>query len=333
MTVGAEPSTTVPSPPSSTIVCDASPEDSESRISAQRVAHLARVLEALGGVLGQRALHQAREAGREAGDVARHRLRLLLEHLHQDGVHRVGLERLPARQQLVEHRAQREHVGARVGALAADLLGRHVVRRAHDHPGLRHVRGARAREAEVHDLHAPGGQDVDVRRLQVAVDDALGVGEGEAVRDLLHDVELVPQVVQAPGADDLLEVHALEELHRHVEAALLLAEVEDGDDVQVVQAGGGLGLAAEPLHEVVVGGEHAGHRLDGDEPVEDGVPGLVDLAHGPLADAGDDLVLADAGQIHDSQKPLRFKAFPESGDHNTRPRPSLPRSRREPLVA
>ena len=86
------------------------------------------------------------------------------------------------------------------------------------------------------------------------MDDALRVGEGEAVRDLLHDVELVPEVVQAAGADDLLEVDALEELHGHVEAALLLAEVVDGDDVQVVEAGRGLGFAAEALDELVVGG-------------------------------------------------------------------------------
>ena len=56
-----------------------------------------------------------------------------------------------------------------------------------------------------------------------------------------------------PVADEqLLERAPVEELHRDVVGALGLAAVEDRDDVRVVQAGGALRLAPEPLDELRV---------------------------------------------------------------------------------
>ena len=102
----------------------------------------------------------------------------------------------------------------------------------------------------------PFGSTWMLRGLEVAVDDLLRVGEGEAVADLLHERELVVERLDAAAAaDQLLEVAALEQLHRHVDLALLLAEVVDGDDVRVVEAGRRLGLALEALAQVVVGAD------------------------------------------------------------------------------
>ena len=78
--------------------------------------------------------------------------------------HVPAVEGPPAREHLVEHDAQREHVAARVDGVAARLLGRHVRERPRDHaleravvaaPGERVlVRGrGEAREAEVEHLH------------------------------------------------------------------------------------------------------------------------------------------------------------------------------------
>ena len=99
-------------------------------------------------------------------------------------------------------------------------------------------------------------------------------------------------------ADQVPEVAALEELHGHVDEAVLLAEVEDGDDVRVVELGGRLGLALEAAAEVGLGGEGRGDRLDRDEAVQERVLGLVDLAHRALADLPDDPVLPDPVQVH-----------------------------------
>ena len=87
--------------------------------------------EAIGGGLREAAIDQVRHAVRDgvvhvgqAGDAP-----------GQDALDRadgaVGLERPAAGEHLVEHDAQREEVGAAVGALAPQLFRRHVAHRAH----------------------------------------------------------------------------------------------------------------------------------------------------------------------------------------------------------
>ena len=136
--------------------------------------------------------------------------------LLQDRRHRVGgrvaVERAPAREHLVEDRAEGEDVAARVGGLAAHLLGRHVAERAEDDAGLRaggggrEVRGLAAllgvrelREAEVEDLHAAVVRDEDVLGLQVPVDDPLLVRGREAVDDLERVVDRLARRELAAG--------------------------------------------------------------------------------------------------------------------------------------
>jgi hypothetical protein len=101
-----------------------------------------------------------------------------------------------------------------VDGLAAGLLGRHVGGGAHDdaHPGRRrHRHGWRFREVlsagraealryrcgpvvrrqfrqpEIEDLHRAVRRDLDVRRLQIAMDDALLVCGFKSVDDLPRD--------------------------------------------------------------------------------------------------------------------------------------------------
>ena len=50
-------------------------------------------------------------------------------------------------------------------------------------------RGTQLGDAEVEDLHAPVAREEDVLRLQIAMDDALLVRGGEALRDLQRDVD------------------------------------------------------------------------------------------------------------------------------------------------
>ena len=83
-------------------------------------------------------------------------------------------------QHLVEHDAQRPHVGARVERIAARLLGRHVGDGAEDHPRARHVvLGRELGETEVQDLDDAVGRDNQVRGFDVAVDDVRLMGARE----------------------------------------------------------------------------------------------------------------------------------------------------------
>ncbi len=173
-----------------------------------------------------------------------------------------------------------------------DLLRGHVVRRPHDLPGLGHVRLRFVDESEVQDFHLTVLAQVDVGGLQVAVDDALRVSEGEAVGDLLHDAEDLVDGERSAALDELLEVLALEKLHHHVEVAFFLDEIEDGDDVGMVELRGVAGLTLESLDEIRVGAKGLGDDLERDVAVENRVVAFVDLTHGALADLSDDVVLA-----------------------------------------
>ena len=104
---------------------------------------VARRLEALLGPLLEAVPDDPRERRRQPrdrrGEIGgllaqdrRHRLRA-----------RLAREGPASRQHLVEHRAEREDVGARVGGLAAHLLGRHVADRSQDRARLRRARGGR----------------------------------------------------------------------------------------------------------------------------------------------------------------------------------------------
>ena len=135
-----------------------------------------------------------------AGDVGceRRDRRRLARHDRRDQRRLVGArERLLPGRHLVEHGAEREDVGAPVGFLALELLGRHVLerpenraflrqallRRQRGRAGLLSWRRHRLREPEVEQLHARLRQH-DVGGLQVPVHDPLPVRLVEGVGDL-----------------------------------------------------------------------------------------------------------------------------------------------------
>jgi len=138
------------------------------------------------------------------GSVRRQRrpVRIGTDHRRQRLRHRLAAEWPLPSQHLVQDHAKRPDVGALVEGLAAGLLRRHVCRGAENDPGLggRHGQGRRIgnitrrgalpqrlSEAEVEYLHLAVMRQLDVCRLQVAVNDAVLVGVFEGFRDLLCD--------------------------------------------------------------------------------------------------------------------------------------------------
>ena len=123
----------------------------------------------------------------------------------------------------------------------------------HHRAGLGDLRDPGAGDAEVGDGGLALGVDDDVLRLQVAVDDAVAVGEAGGLQHLADHVTACSGV--SPRVDQLLQRRPFDVLHGDVVGALELAAVEDGDDVRVLQAGRRLRLAAEALDELAVLGE------------------------------------------------------------------------------
>jgi hypothetical protein len=227
-------------------------------------------------------------------------------------------ERGPTRGHLVEHDAEREEIRPRVQRLSPGLLGGHVGHRSDCGPRAREVLLGRARrhfgarldrahrlagaglhlrEAEVQDHGLPPPGHEDVRRLDVAVDDPLGVGGVESVGEL--DAEIEQRVVlRGSRRDAVPEGLALEPLHADEGLALVLADVVDGADVRVVEGGSGPGLALESLPGLAVGEQAFREELEGDAAPEPRVLGLVDDAHASAAELPEHAVVGDRPADH-----------------------------------
>ena len=129
----------------------------------------------------------------------------------------------------------------------------------------------------------------DVRRLQVAVDDAAVVGVLQGRDDLQGQVEHLRPRQPAPLAEDRLAIPAVDVLHRVEEQPVVAAGLEEMDDVGMVELPQGLDFALEPGDEDVVSGQVGVEHLDGDDGGRVvGPVGAIDTAHRPAADFGVD---------------------------------------------
>ncbi len=79
-------------------------------------------------------------------------------------------------------------------------------------------------------------------------------------------------------------VSPFEMLHDEEVDGVFAADVVEGADVRVIEAGDGLCFALEALCESDIA------DFDGDDAFEPGVAGFVDFAHASCSEQGDDLV-------------------------------------------
>ena len=87
------------------------------------------------------------------------------------------------------------------------------------------------------------------------------------------------RIERAALRKQLGERPSLDALHHDVRNPVLLADVEDADDVRVREAGGGARLAHEPLTEDLVAAERLREALDRDVTAECLVPREVHRRH------------------------------------------------------
>jgi hypothetical protein len=122
-----------------------------------------------------------------------------------------ALEWRAPREDLVEDRSQRVDFGGRrdVGGRAGRLLGRHVIGSAHDVAGARQARLAlhQLGQPEVGDLGDTILRENDVRRLEVAMDDAALVGIMQRAGERLNEPRCLARRLRI-AAELLLEAAA-----------------------------------------------------------------------------------------------------------------------------
>jgi hypothetical protein len=146
-----------------------------------------------------------------------------------DGRGRSRVARVPPDEQLVQHETERVDVGPlRERSAAGQLLRHHVS--GSTHAGVRAMLVAHHRDAEVADANQSVLVDEDVRRFQIAVEDALRVRRRERVAQLPPDVGDLLGRQAANAVDERVEILALDQFHRQEEVPALFADVEDATD-------------------------------------------------------------------------------------------------------
>ena len=134
--------------------------------------------------------------------------------------------------------------------------------------------------------------NLDVGRLQIAVDDALFVRGFERVGDLPGNRKGLRHR-QGPTRDDRGELVALNQLHderRGPGSARRALDPIDLRNVGMVQGGQRLGLACKARDALGIAGHGLGKRLDGDVPVQLRIARAIHLTHAAFAELADDFV-------------------------------------------
>ena len=131
--------------------------------------------------------------------------------------------------------------------------------------------------------HRAAGRQQHVVGLDVAVDEAAGVGVGKGARDLAAGGAPVGDRQRAALLQPPPERFALDERHREVGEAGDLAGREQRHDVRVLEAGGELDLLLESLG-AHARGELGREDLDDDAAAEAAVPGEEHAAHAAAAE-------------------------------------------------
>ena len=130
--------------------------------------------------------------------------------------------------------------------------------------------------------------DQDVGGLQVAMDDPVPMRQIDRAGPASRPGRAASRGRPGVAADPVGQGAAADPLHRQERVAVVDAHLVDLHDVGVLDAGGQLGLAAEPL-PLGFGREAAGQdHLQGHQPPQPAMPGLVDDPHPAAADLAQD---------------------------------------------
>ena len=249
--------------------------------AGQRPGQLGGALVALGGIEGERA--------------RQHRAQLGVDDQRVERRHQLAeIDALPAGEQRDHHQPHREQIRARVDATVAELLGRHVRRRAaHRLGGL--VGRPQARQAEV-DQHQALADHDQVARLDVGVDQAEVVGRAQPGQELGDQRQRARPRQRTIAIDHLLQIVAVQELHREEQpTARRHVGLVDAHHVHVIDAADRLDLVDEQpavlgvridvgvqhLHrDVAIDRElaraiHRAERAAGQQPIEAEPPGQL----------------------------------------------------------
>ena len=165
---------------------------------------------------------------------------------------------------------------------------------------MRNIRGHRARwlqrlrKTEVEHLYRAVRPQLDIRGLQVAVDDALLVCGFEGLGDLFGDGEGLVDW-NWPLCDAVRERRALHQLHHEGARAARFFNAVNRGDMWMIQRGEDLGFALKPGKPFRIGGKRFGEDLECDIPFEPRVARTIHLAHPARPEGRHNLMRTESG--------------------------------------
>ena len=134
-------------------------------------------------------------------------------------------------------------------------------------------------QTEIEDLDPPLRRHLDVRGLEIAVDDPLAVGGVERLGELPGDAQDLVHGQRAGPNEALGQRLAVNELHDQEARVAGLFEAVDRRDVGMIERGEYPRLASEARQPGRVVRELLGKYLDRDLAAKAQIGGAVDLAH------------------------------------------------------
>ena len=251
-------------------------------------------------ILLQRLEDELIERARKLGIEQRRRLGRLPQERVQCSELRRSHERVPSGDELVQHDAEREHIGFSGDSLAARLFRRHVPDSAENQAGLgprrsldrrsgAKVLGLRARQPEVEQLDVAIRPHHDVVRLDVAMDDLRRVRDRQRFGHLPRDADDARE--RQSLRRQLPQRRALDELHRDVAVASpTIPGLVDGDDVGVVERRGQRRFPQQTVERRFLVFRAPPDDLERDVPAKPRIERAIHLTHAPGAEQGADLV-------------------------------------------
>jgi hypothetical protein len=147
-------------------------------------------------------------------------------------------------------------------------------------------------EAKVEDFDGSVRTQLDVGRLEIAMNDAPFVGSSERISKLFRDLDCFVQR-DGPVSQLVRERLALDELHDDAAAGAHVLEAIDLSDVRMIQRGEELRFALEPREPVRIVGEMIRQNLEGDVAQQLRIAGAQHDAHRAFPELRDDFIWAD----------------------------------------
>ena len=147
-------------------------------------------------------------------------------------------------------------------------------------------------QSKIEQLSLAALGDENIRGLDVAMNDALGMRCFERIGDLNAEIEKLLGL-ECPALDAMLESLALEQLHGDEWLAVVLADLVNRADVRMIQAGCRTRLALESFQRLPVFRHRFRQEFQRDRAPQFGVFRLEDHTHPAAAKLFDDSIVRD----------------------------------------